>query len=82
MYGMGGDSETRPGIIYKFFNTLILRVLSRPAMGLPLVSGWGILTFAFPLESNFQAIPKSPVAKEFPAFLAPHASHPPPPTPV
>lgn len=45
-------------------------------MGLPLVSGWEILTFAFPLESNFQAIPKSPVAREFPAFLAPHAPTP------
>lgn len=78
MYGVGGDSETRPGIVSKFFYTLILRVLSRPEMGLPLVSGWGILTFAFPLENNFQAIPKSPVAREFPAFLAPHAPAPTP----
>lgn len=71
VYAVGVSSETRPGIVYKSVYTLFLRVLSRPEMGLPLVSGWGILTFAFPLEGNFQAIPKNPVAWEFPAFLAP-----------
>lgn len=54
LYRVCGDSETRPGIVYKFAYTLISRVLSRPMMGLPLVSGWGILTFAFPLEGIFR----------------------------
>jgi hypothetical protein len=54
MYRMCGDSETRPGIVYKFAYILISRVLSRLVMGLPLVSGWGILTFTFPLEGKFR----------------------------
>ena len=42
-------------------------------MGLPLVSGWGILTFAFPLKVNLDNCEekKSPATWEFPAFPAP-----------
>lgn len=47
-----GDSETGSGIVHKFAYTLIFRVLSRPVMGLPLVSGWESSLSLFPLKVN------------------------------